>query len=79
MKVSWESGGSSWQSILDTFQTRLQRLYSQDNTANKERDFMQLAKEWNNSGSTKKGSNLEIQDETIYVVGNEENVRNTGV
>jgi len=43
--VSWEGGNSPWQSIYDTFQTRLQGLYSQEHAANKERDFMELAKE----------------------------------
>jgi len=43
--VSGECGGSPWQRISDTFQTRLQGLYGQDNTANKEKDFMKLAKD----------------------------------
>jgi len=42
---SWESGGSPWQNISDTFQTRLHRLYSQDSTSNKKMNFMKLAKE----------------------------------
>jgi len=78
-KVSWESEGSPWQSISDTFQSRLQGLYSQDNTANKERDFMELAKEWNNSGSQDEERNLGRQDEAIYVLGNEEDVKTQGV
>jgi len=76
---SWEGGGSPWRSISDTFQTRLQDLYSQDNTAHKESDFMKLSKEWNNSGSTDGESDLVIHNETIFVVGNDENVRATGI
>jgi len=53
--VSGEGGGYPKQSISVTFQTRLQRLYCQDNTAGKERNFMKLAKEWIDSGSKDKG------------------------
>jgi len=74
---SWKGEGSPWQSISDTFQTKQQGLYSQDNTANKESDFMKLSKEWNNSGSTDEESDLVIHNETIFVVGNDENVRTT--
>jgi len=63
-----EGGVSPWQSISDTLPTRLQGLYSQDNTANKERDFMKLAKELNNSGSKDEEKDLVIQDEDIYVL-----------
>jgi len=57
---SGEDGGSPQQSIYDTFQTKLQGLYDQNNTASKERDFMKLAKEWNNS---------RLQNEAVYTVG----------
>jgi len=78
-KNSGENERSPWQSISDTFQTRLQGLYSQNTSANKEMDFMQLVKEWNNSGSQDKGDDLDIHNETIFVIGNDENVRDTGM
>jgi len=77
--VSGEGGGSPWQSISDTFQTKLQGLYSQNTTANKDMDLVKVAKEWDNSDSTEKGSDLVTPNETIHVVGNDENVRTTGM
>jgi len=62
-----EDGGSPWQGISDTFQTRLQGLYSQDNSANKEKNFMNLAMEWNDSSSQDKGSDLRPQNDAVYV------------
>jgi len=73
-----ERQGSPGQIISGTFQTRLHGLYSQDTTTNKEMNFMKLAKQWNNSGSQDEGRDLSIQNETIYVLGNEEYVK-TGV
>jgi len=70
--VSWEDGGSPWQSVSDTFQTRLHGLYSQNTTTKKEMNFMKLAKGWNNSGSKIEGRDLIIQDEAIYALGKEE-------
>jgi len=78
IRVPWMSEGSSWQGISDTFQTKLQGLYGQDNSANKDRNFMELAKDWNDSGSQDKGSDLRLQNDAVYVVGKEEDDR-TGV
>jgi len=71
-KVSGEDGGSLWPSISNTFQTRLQGLYGQDNSADKEKDFMKLAKKWNDSSSKDKGIDLRLQNEAVYVVGKQQ-------
>jgi len=43
--VSGESEDSQGQGISDTFQIRLLGIYGQNNSDDKERDFMKLAKE----------------------------------
>jgi len=68
-EVSGEGEDSPWQSISNKFLTRLQGLYGQDNTANKEKDFMKLAKDWNDSGSNDKGRDLRLRNEAVYPVG----------
>jgi len=71
--ILWEDGGQTGQSISDSFQARLHGLYSQG-TGSKETDFMKLAKEWNKSGSQDEGRDLIIQNGTIYVLGEGEEV-----
>jgi len=71
---SWENKGSPGQGISDTFQTRLHGLYSQDTLSNKEMNLMKLAKEWNNSDSQDTDRNLSLQNERVYVLGDEGHV-----
>jgi len=66
--VSGEGSVTPGQSISDTFQTRLQGLYCQDDTAGKEKDFMKLAKEGNNSGSKDKEKEHRPQKKAVYAV-----------
>jgi len=66
--VSREGEGSPGQSISDTFQTRLQGLYCQDDMAGKEKDFVKLTKEWSDSGSKDKGTEHRLQDKAVYAV-----------
>jgi len=73
-KVSGESEGSRGQGISDTFQIRLQEIYGQDSSASMERDFMELAKEWNDSGSKYQGIDLRLQNKAVYTVGVQEGV-----
>jgi len=57
------------ESISDTFQSRLQGLYGQNNSAKEENDFMKLAKDWNESASKDQERDLGLQGEAIYVEG----------
>jgi len=77
-KVSWEDEDSPEQAISNVFQARLQGLYIQDNSTNKERDFMKLAKELNASASNDKERNFGLQSEIVYVVGQKEYVTKDG-
>jgi len=72
-RVSWEDGGQTGQNDSDSFQARLHGVYNQD-TASSETDFMKLAKEWNESNSQVEDRDLIIQNETIYVLGEGEEV-----
>jgi len=75
---SLKDKGSPGQIISDTFQTRLHGLYSQNPSPDKKMNFMRLVKEWNNSDSQDKDRKLSMENEKIYVLGEEEHV-NTGL
>jgi len=66
--MKWEDGRKTGRDSSDSFQDRLHDLYSQG-TANKETDFMGLAKEWN-----KTDSENEVRDLiNTYVISDDEN------
>jgi len=66
--VTWEDGRQTGRISSDSFQDRLHGLYSHD-TANKETEFMKLAKEWNKTDAQDNVSDSIKQNETIYVLG----------